>query len=221
MLLTNVEEDTFATEGEVRDILGWAKEEVTELWSVNNIMGEMEYDDDIVNTIDEEDLLKVSSPETLQETSVDRRGLIGSSPTVQPTVARLFTSQDPMMSWTGPRHSQVFLKPRTGFREEIIQTESTSPQKDSSSPPPDEGGLRRRKGDCPTENASQPAVSTTSSLEHLPMVFTVLFMLILCLVQMISDMAGIALTPLTLLSTSTFLSVCGVMGKFVRSSLTQ
>lgn len=224
MLLPSNKKGAFATEAEVRDILGWTKQEEEEMSSSSSIEA-MPGDDDFLNTIDKNDLLDLASPETVDENSMEiPTTVFNTIPNMMVTspysnitsVNAMMTTSDPMMSCTNSKQTKVLLQPRVQNKIDEIQIDSDEKiQTDFLSV----SGLRRRKKRSQTKTTSGDCSGSGYLTDQMPMLFAVLFMMILCLVQLVSSIVSISLSPLLLVGISAFFSLVVVTGKYVKASV--
>jgi hypothetical protein len=227
-------------EDEVRKVLNWKKEETHnqmfkteetfDQMSSSSLNGNSEDDlMDILN-IPKDHLLDQNSPERLDDMSPEQADS-EEEPQMDTLNTPTITIPDPAILWrrsdTQVVRSQqnVYLPPRN---VEIIQTDSTTKPKTfkdedfrpSTGPPED--GLRSRHANRvqnKTTNIPETVESSASrtDLAQILMVFTVFFILLLCIIQVSSNSLGLPLTTFPLIGITSVLSMGIVGAKFVKT----
>ena len=194
----------YDTEAEVRELLGMVKkEEEEECWSDSSSVEIMEDNDDILSNINMNDLLNVNSPESAAECDL---------PTVLENPEFLLTPLDPMLG-SCVSQTKVFFQPR-----EVIQMDGDGGAFRGKTKPLPGDDQKPRQQHVQRKPESLPAASCSGKqLEQLPMVFAVLFMVLLCLLQLVSSSAGLPLSSTSLLVLSSLLSLGVVTAKYVSS----
>ena len=187
----------------MRDLLGWTKKEEPDRQSLSSV--EVIDNDDLLSSINIEDLLNATECDSRQQTCVPP----------QMIKSVMTKNRDPMMSWGSCNKQKVFFEPR-----HQIMTDSGKPLKErfEQEGPFDEANeLRQRTTKPQKKKVPDPMDNAPSVLGQFSMLmpmYTVIFMLILCVVQICSELAGLTLGPLPLLGLSSLLSVAVVRGKF-------
>ena len=183
-------------------MLGWTKKEEPDRQSTSSV--EVIENDDLLSSINIEDLLNVTQSDSRQETCVPSQMLN----------SVMTKKQDPMMSWGSCNRQKVFFEPR-----HQIVADSGKPLKERFEQEcsfNEANELRQRMTKPQKKKLPDPVDKTTSVLGQLSSLFTVVFMLILCVVQISSELAGLTLAPLPLLGLTSLLSVAVVGGKFTK-----
>jgi len=227
------------TEDEVREVLNWKKEEygsdvfksqeqTFDQMSDSSHNGNSE--DDLMNilNIPKDHLLDQNSPERLDDLPQEQQD--------SEEEPQMDTLNTPLIMETNPwgqsatqvvtSYQSVTLEPRTNG---LIQTDSMpnpKPFKDKDFQPSTgspEDGLRSRHANAnrvqkKTTNIRETVENSASrtDLAQILMVFTVFFILLLCVVQISSNSLGLPLTTLPLIGITSVLSLGIVGAKFAR-----
>ena len=232
--------DPECNEDEVREVLNWKREETThdqtlkaeesfDQMSNSSYNGNSEDDlMDILN-IPRDHLLDANSPERPddipqehQDSEEELQMDTLNTPVVMPDLATLWGGSNTQVVRS---KQNVILPQRNGG---FIQTDSTNHPKTfkdedfSPSTGPPEDGLRSRHANRvqnKTKNVAETVENSTSKtdLAQLLMVFTVFFILLLCIVQISSNSLGLPLTTLPLIGITSVLSLGIVGAKFAKT----
>jgi len=224
-------------EDEVRDLLNWKREEMTDdqmlkaeetFDQMSNSSRNGNSEDDLYDilNIPKDDLLDANSPERPddipQEHSEEELQMDSlNTPVVMPDLATLWGGSSTQVVRS---KQNVILPQRNGG---FIQTDSTNYLKTfkdedfSPSTGPPEDGLRSRHANRvqnKTTNVAETVENSTAKtdLAQLLMVFTVFFILLLCVVQISSNSLGLPLTTLPLIGITSVLSLGIVGAKFAK-----
>ena len=227
-------------EDEVREVLNWKREEIThnqtlkaeesfDQMSNSSYNGNSEDDlMDILN-IPRDHLLDANSPERPddipqehQDSEEELQMDTLNTPVVMPDLATLWGGSNTQV--VRSKQSVILPQRNGGF----IQTDSTNNPKTlkdedfSPSTGPPEDGLRSRHANRVQNkrtNVAETVENSTSKtdLAQLLMVFTVFFILLLCIVQISSNSLGLPLTTLPLIGITSVLSLGIVGAKFAKA----
>jgi len=226
-------------EDEVRDLLNWKREEMTQedqmlkaeetFDQMSNSSRNGNSEDDLYDilNIPKDDLLDANSPERPddipQEHSEEELQMDTlNTPVVMPDLATLWGGSSTQVVRS---KQNVILPQRNGG---LIQTDSTNNLKTfkdedfTPSTGPPEDGLRSRHANRvqnKTTNVAETVENSTAKtdLAQLLMVFTVFFILLLCIVQISSNSLGLPLTTLPLIGITSVLSLGIVGAKFAKA----
>jgi len=226
-------------EDEVREVLNWKREEMpVQMLKVEETFDQMSdssynrnSEDDLMDilNIPKDDLLDQNSPERLddlpQDSEEEPQMDILNTPTITMEPSVLWGRSIPQSIPQFVKSQQnVCLTQRSGG---LIQTDSTTKPKTfkdedfrpSTAPPED--GLRSRHANCVQKKTSNipETVETPESrpdLAQILMIFTVFFILLLCVIQISSNSLGLPLTTFPLIGITSILSLGIVGAKFAK-----
>jgi len=222
-------------EDEVREVLNWKREEThDQMFKTEETFDQMSdssrngnSEDDLMDilNIPKDHLLDQNSPERLEDLPQEQQDS-EEEPQMETLNTPTIMIPDPAVLWGRSGTQQnVFLLPRN---RGIIETDSTTkpkPFKDEDFRPSTgspEDGLRSRHANHRVQNKTTNIPETVESsasrtdLAQILMVFTVFFILLLCIVQISSNSLGLPLTTLPLIGITSFLSLGIVGAKFAR-----
>jgi len=224
-------------EDEVREVLNWKREETNDqMLKTEETFDQMSNSSHNGNSEDDlMDILNIPKDHLLDQNSPERLDDLPQEQQDSEEELQMDTLNTPTIMMPDPwgrsgaqvvRSKQnIYLAARNGG---IIQTDSTSKPKTfkdedfrpSTGPPED--GLRSRHANRvqkKTANVQETVENSAprTDLAQILMVFTVFFILLLCIVQIFSNSLGLPLTTLPLVGITSVLSVGIVGAKFTRA----
>jgi len=232
------------TEDEVREVLNWKREDSHESWGSDVFKTQEQTFDQMSDSShngnsedDLMDILNIPKDHLLDQNSPERLDDLPQEQQDSEEEPQMDTLNTPLIMETNPwgqsaaqvvtSYQSVTLEPRTNG---LIQTDAMTkpkPFKDEDFQPSTgspEDGLRSRHANAnhrvqkKTTNIPETVESSASrtDLAQILMVFTVFFILLLCVVQISSNSLGLPLTTLPLIGITSVLSLGIVGAKFAR-----
>merc|ERR1712228_90404 len=170
-------------------------------------------------------LLDASSPERLediyqeQHDSADDQQMELNTPVIIPDLETLFPRAPPQVVRS---QQNVFLPLRGLIQADSMMTKAKTFKDEDFQPSagPLEDGLRSRQANRArnkTKAVPKPVAASKTDLAQLFTVFTVLFILLLCVVQITTNILGVPLNTFPLVGITSVLSLGIVGAKFARS----
>ena len=226
-------------EDEVREVLNWKREDMpVQMLKVEESFDQMSdsshngnSEDDLMDifNIPKDHLFDQNSPERFNDLPQEQQDS-EEEPQMDTLNTPTVTIPDPSVLWGRSRpqvvrsQQNVFLPPRNGG---IIQADSTTKPKTfkdedfrPSTGPPEDGLRSRHANRVQNKKTTVPEKDENSEsrpdLAQILMIFTVFFILLLCVIQISSNSLGLPLTTLPLLGITSVLSLGIVGAKFAR-----